>query len=178
MTYESWPAACLGDEEEDDLRTPTSEQNGDAWIALQYIKGRSQTQIAAQLGVTSSVICKRIVRFCAALGCPVEFSRYGDERIDAACEALRRHLNSLDGEITEPEHNPGEHDPTFAHARMEHAWLLRAEGLTLQQVGKRLGVGRERARQIVDKFSRRVKKATRKTTFKILAGPHETPPPL
>lgn len=37
----------------------------------------------------------------------------------------------------------------YYQARWEHAWRLRQEGLTLQGIGDRLGVTRERARQLV-----------------------------
>jgi hypothetical protein len=55
-------------------------------------------------------------------------------------------------------------------ARHEHAWLLRAEGLTLRQVGARLGVSGNQARVLIFQFSYRVKRAMRKTRFKITAG--------
>jgi DNA-directed RNA polymerase sigma subunit (sigma70/sigma32) len=51
--------------------------------------------------------------------------------------------------------------PSHSWARLEHAWLLKAEGLKLIDIGLRLGVTRERARQMVVKFSRRMRQATR-----------------
>lgn len=48
-------------------------------------------------------------------------------------------------------------------ARQEHAWLLRAEGLTLQEIGRRLDITREAARQQIQKFGRRVDRALRET---------------
>jgi hypothetical protein len=36
----------------------------------------------------------------------------------------------------------------YHYARREHVYLLRCEGLTLKQVGERLGVGPERVRQM------------------------------
>lgn len=48
-------------------------------------------------------------------------------------------------------------------ARKEHAWLLRAEGLTLKQVGARLGISTEVARYHVVMFGRRVSRAARHT---------------
>lgn len=57
-----------------------------------------------------------------------------------------------------------EYDPSmFAMARAEHAFLLRCEGMSLTKVGRRIGVGRERTRQIVDKFSRRFRRAMEQT---------------
>jgi hypothetical protein len=56
---------------------------------------------------------------------------------------------------------------TFSNARGEHAWLLRAEGLTYRQVGERLGgLSVERTRQIICKQGRRMSWALRRTVFK------------
>jgi hypothetical protein len=44
-------------------------------------------------------------------------------------------------------------DQDYWSARREHAWLLRAGGLTLQAIGVRLGVTRERVRQMVARFA-------------------------
>lgn len=47
-------------------------------------------------------------------------------------------------------------------ARYEHAWLLRAEGLTYREIGERLGgLTKSRARQLVATFGGRVKRAAR-----------------
>lgn len=55
-----------------------------------------------------------------------------------------------------------------ASARAEHAWLLRAEGLTYRQVGERLGgISASRAQQIVHRQGRRVARALRHTIFEI-----------
>lgn len=37
----------------------------------------------------------------------------------------------------------------FSAARREHAWRLRLEGLTLQDIGTRLGVSKTRARDLI-----------------------------
>jgi hypothetical protein len=52
-------------------------------------------------------------------------------------------------------------------AREEHAFLLRCEGLTLQQVGDRLGVCRERARQMISKFGFRFSRAMKQARIRI-----------
>jgi hypothetical protein len=134
----------------------------DAWVACEYIKGRPQTEIAAELGVTSGTVCSRIVRFCSTYRFYVRSHTYGEDRIAAAAEALHQHLKN-GRKLTKPSHFSA--DLTRAHARHEHAWLLRAEGKTLQQIGERLGVSRARAQQMVAKFGRRMKRATRKTHF-------------
>lgn len=55
-----------------------------------------------------------------------------------------------------------------ASARGEHAWLLRAEGLTYRQVGERLGgISASHAQQIVHRQGRRVARALRHTIFEI-----------
>jgi len=44
-------------------------------------------------------------------------------------------------------------------ARMEHAWLCRAEGMTLREIGERLGITKTRVSQMIHKFGRRVTRA-------------------
>jgi hypothetical protein len=53
----------------------------------------------------------------------------------------------------------------YGAARHEHAWLLRAEGETYAEIGRRLGVSRDRAGQMVRAFGKRVLRAMRRTTF-------------
>jgi hypothetical protein len=50
-------------------------------------------------------------------------------------------------------------------ARREHAWLLRAEGLTYKKVGERLGVGVERARSLVATYARHAHWAARRARW-------------
>ncbi len=47
----------------------------------------------------------------------------------------------------------------YRAACAEHAFLLKCEGLTLDQIGRRLGVSRERARQMIMKAARRLQRA-------------------
>jgi DNA-directed RNA polymerase sigma subunit (sigma70/sigma32) len=49
------------------------------------------------------------------------------------------------------------YDPEVSEARREHAWRLRKDGLTYQEIGERLGVTRERVRQMVAKHERILK---------------------
>jgi transposase len=52
--------------------------------------------------------------------------------------------------------------PTFedySEARGEHAWLLRAEGLTFREIGQHLGVSATQAMNMVQRFSRHVQGA-------------------
>lgn len=52
-------------------------------------------------------------------------------------------------------------------ARAEHAWLLRAEGLTLREIGERIGLSHERVRQMIRKFGRDTSRSLRITKWKI-----------
>ena len=66
------------------------------------------------------------------------------------------------------------HDELFhaySNARRDHAFLLRCEGLTLQQIGSRIGVTRETARQMVDRTGRKMAKALHKTRWTFDASP-------
>ncbi len=47
----------------------------------------------------------------------------------------------------------------YMNARREHAWLLRAEGLTLNEIGKRLGWDTGFTRLCIIKFGKRMQKA-------------------
>jgi len=53
----------------------------------------------------------------------------------------------------------------YRWARAEHIWLLRAEGLTYEECGARLGITRNRAHQLCHRFARRVDRALRRTKF-------------
>jgi hypothetical protein len=132
----------------------------DAWMVAEYVGGRAQTQIAAELGCTSAVVCSAIVRFCAEMGFPVQFRLYNEERLNAACDALDRYRKN-GGRLAKP--CLRKLDEAFLWARAEHAWLLRAEGLPYEEIARRFGVSKERARQIVKRFGRRVVRATRRT---------------
>lgn len=56
----------------------------------------------------------------------------------------------------------------YGAAREEHAWLLRAEGLKLREIGDRLGIGQARARVMVQRFGRRTAKAMKRTSFEFV----------
>lgn len=56
-----------------------------------------------------------------------------------------------------------ETDKAYRLARVEHAFLLRAEGLRYKDIGERLGVCTQRARQLAMFFSRRMRLAMRHT---------------
>jgi len=52
---------------------------------------------------------------------------------------------------------------SYHKARLEHAWLLRCEGLKLREIGERLDLSRDRVRQMILKFGRETQRATKKT---------------
>ena len=54
----------------------------------------------------------------------------------------------------------------YYKAREEHAFLLRCERLSYAKIGARLGVCGARAHQMIQKFSRRLRSATRKTKLR------------
>lgn len=56
-------------------------------------------------------------------------------------------------------------------ARQEHAWLLRAEGKTLAEIGGRLGVCKERARQMILIYGDRVSRSMRGAKWTVDCSP-------
>ena len=144
----------------------TEDLSGDAWVAREYVKGRYQHEIATDIGVTTGSVCFRISRFCETLGYPVVHTHHGPARVVITRKALAQYR----GEITPPTKFDLKYRQAYAAARYEHAWLLRAEGLTLRQIGKRLGVSHNQARVMIFQFSYRVKRATRKTRWRLQHG--------
>jgi len=136
-----------------------------AYIAREYASGKYQVEIARDLGLSQSQVCISVEKFCQALGYPVKHKHHGPHRAVIARAALNRYQ----GEFALPTESA---DPKFRyvyeHARHEHVWLLRAEGLTLQQIGDRIGVSRERAREIIAHFARRMTRALRKTRWRLI----------
>lgn len=59
---------------------------------------------------------------------------------------IREQQASAAGEV--PDVSPAASVPSMPNERTEHIRALRAEGLSWQQVGERLGISRERARQL------------------------------
>lgn len=55
-------------------------------------------------------------------------------------------------------------------ARYEHAWLLRAEGKTYEEIGACLGVGRWRANDMVRKFGACVNGSMRRASLVLSFG--------
>jgi predicted transcriptional regulator len=145
-----------------------------AWIVARWITGVTQQNVGDEIGITGTAVCNAIREFCD------KWSRhnvtkemiYDNERRKVALGALHNYYLSSDrAEIKQPV-TPDEwdwwndpHDNSYGSAREEHAWLLRAEGLKLQKIADRLGVSKERVRQMIVKFGWRVKKAVRKVVW-------------
>jgi len=143
-----------------------------AWVVREFARGRAQTDIARELGHVAPTICSQIKRFCDRWsGHDVyRLQAYGDERRYYARIALKRYPGSIN--------KPGPHsavpsDPVYSEAVHEYAWLLRAEGVTFREISERLGLSKERIRQCVSKFSRRMIRATRFAHFTVYPGQTE-----
>lgn len=162
-----------------------------AWCTYEWVKGRSQTQIANGLGLSAGPVCSAIAEFCRKAGLPVQSERdteygyyshgyYGDDRREIAKKALDRYS----GPFIQPEHFDFRIDALREQASLEHAWLLRAEGLTYRAIGNRLGVSQERARQKIWKFGRIMQAAIRRprameqVARALKQHPVPAPPPL
>ncbi len=51
----------------------------------------------------------------------------------------------------------------YCDADLEHAFLLRCEGMSYRKIGERLGVNKERVRQLLVYFSKRMRRAMVRT---------------
>lgn len=140
------------------------------WLAQKWVQGHTQRAIAAGLGCTAAVVNSNIKQFCdlyAGVDVGWEGMRaYGDARKAFVWRALTNYIQRYGEAFKEPP--PYEYWEDVRHneriidrARYEHAWLLRAEGATLRQVGHALGVSHERARQMILMHGRRVQRALR-----------------
>lgn len=66
---------------------------------------------------------------------------------------------------------PDELTIAYGDARREHAFLLRCEGLKLQDIGDRLGVTKGRAEQIISNQARRMRWRLRNVRWTLLDAP-------
>ena len=55
----------------------------------------------------------------------------------------------------------------YVAARREHCFLLRCEGLTYKEIGARVGCGTARAYDVVRVFTNRIKRATKRTRWRV-----------
>jgi hypothetical protein len=144
-----------------------------AWIVREFANGRMQTDIGRELGHHAPGICQHIKRFCDKWsGYDVSVQRaYGDDRRRFAHMALRRYTEKHNW-ITKPPIRPKfiAHDKSYTNALNEHVWLLRVEGVSFREIGRRLKLSETRVRQRMLDFSKRVNRAMRRTHFKIYSG--------
>lgn len=138
-----------------------------AWIVKEHLAGRTQTEIANELGVSSPVICTAIKSFCDHWsGADVQrLMAYNDARRKYALKALQNYFVNTGVNPQKPE-MPNPMDRDFLHARSEHAWMLRAEGLPYRQIATRIGLTPGRSREIVFSFGRVVTKSLRRATLR------------
>ena len=136
-----------------------------AWMVKEFVAGRRQIDIAREIGTSPSAVCSRIKAFCDKWsGHDVyKIMAYNDARRKIALIGLREYFMNSSGVVRRPAFRddapPIYIQEVYGKARDEHAWLLRAEGLQLRVIGERLGVSKERARQMISKFGRRVRRA-------------------
>lgn len=163
-----------------------------AWCMKEFLDGRSQSEIARAIGHVQ--ISGMLMRFYARFGWwSNEFSHeiyYPKRRYLYFRQALDNYLFAGHEIVqpalvepksaSKPDHITDEFPVwyrtgdnlypwgVFSEARQEHAWLLRAEGLTYWQIGERLGgLSVERTRQIVNRQGRRMSWAIRRAKFEI-----------
>jgi len=162
-----------------------------AWCMAEFLKGRTQKEIAAEFNVTSGCVSGALMRFYHkfGLGWQKEFSHlydYNQRRTAYYKQALARYFDAGHNS-KKPARRPLTPDwvnedgypwRAYSDARYEHAWLLCAEGLTLQKVGDHLGVGRERARQMIFGHGRRVSQALKHTKVTISGGSNDLLAPV
>lgn len=65
------------------------------------------------------------------------------------------------------EQTPAKYILQYKRARQEHAWLLRAEGVKLKDIGARLGIGKAAAGGLIQAFNWRIRHATKHTHWSI-----------
>jgi hypothetical protein len=154
------------------MALPTMKENQKAWLAFEFANGRQQSNIAQQLNLSQVTICLVIREFCDDWsGHDVSnLHAYGNDRRPYAKLAVQNFCRSTGEQLDRPA--DGNHSPDYQyfHARHEHAWLLRAEGLTYEAIGERLGITSDRARQIVIRFGCKAKHACRNARFRIING--------
>lgn len=129
-----------------------------------------QVEIARHLGFRKpTTVCQAIRQFCDAHSTADVYTHclYNEARR----QVIRDILVSYTGGFQRPQdYTHQQHDDLtkpYWRARKEHAWLLRAEGLTYRAIGARLGVGPERIRHLVWSFGRYMAHAMRRTRVTI-----------
>lgn len=145
-----------------------------AWLAREWLASNERMKDFAYTAeinpkMVSSGIGEFIMRMNIIYKVDVQWAWGDDKR-----ELLKKLLTIYErkgGKFKAPRRLCNYKLPRFSeaemNARLEHAWLLRAEGFLLKEIGYRLGVGTERARTMIGQFSRRVRKAKRLARFTV-----------
>ena len=133
-----------------------------AWVVAQWLAGMNQAAIARMIKVTPGCVSQQISKFCWRWAEYDVGGIYDETRREAARMALDQFRRAgLDAYQPLP---PGiDGDSPY----QEHAWLLRAEGLTFREIAERLGVSGERARQLVMAYGKRVSRAINRPAIKM-----------
>lgn len=140
----------------------------DAWVVHEWtIGGRTQLEIGEQLKVSNATICIRIKKFGERFS-GQKFSQVYDQKRKRMVEQALRKFLSMGGFLSYPLWTKNDFTGSqWSTARGEHATMCRAENETWKMIGRRLGVGKERARQIQMKFARKMSWAMRKMSVSI-----------
>lgn len=142
-----------------------------AWLAREWTRTAYATygEISKMTGIDKSKLSKAIRAFYDGKHILVN-EPFGEYWCD-----VKKIVNAYEqagGQFEKPP--PSEKRLRLGHcsareneARHEHAWLLRAEGMTLKDIGARLGLNEGRARLMVLRFGKRMMKAKRLTRFTV-----------
>jgi len=141
-------------------------------LARRWIAGETQQQIGESLNTTASTVCHQIMHFCNDwTDAHVQGHVYADNRRAVALVALRNYFFAVDEPLVPSpvwrrfdRYNITDED--YFAARREHMWLLRAEGVTYTAIGKRCSITGGRARQIINRFGREVRRSLRGARFR------------
>jgi hypothetical protein len=135
-----------------------------AWLANQYAEGRLQISLAKELGFTNVAVHRAIKEFIEDWAVDdMTRRKEGYGRHIAAKIAFTNYQKAVGGAVERPTRyrvGVANNDP-YWQARLEHAWLLRAEGETPSQIAERLDVPTMRVYQMISVFGARVEKAAR-----------------
>jgi hypothetical protein len=151
-----------------------------AWCMQEFLSGRRQKDIAKEVNVTPAHIGTSLMRFYETYGSSgpdfIHVMDYFERRDLYYAQALERYL-AAGRPVKQPQRRPitaKSYEQQYFEARAEHAWLLRLEGLTLQKIGDRMGICRDRVRQLVWRQGRRLGRAMRHTKISIMEMEHGT----
>lgn len=129
-----------------------------AWFTWRWVMdGLTQIKIAEECGYSgSAMVCSKIAAF-------IQFWGYWEAGRDFREVALTEYIKA-GGVLTKPEHTSWA--ATHMAASLEHAFLMRCDGETYAQIGKRFGLSSERIRHMVVRRTSQLNRAMRRTKFR------------